>query len=66
MNSGINYDLAQARTADLLRDAQHARLVRAAHANRNSTRRRRTRLPSDWLARVVTRRTVRIPQCQEP
>jgi hypothetical protein len=66
MNSDINYDLAQARTADLLRDAHRARLVRASRADRNSTRRWRMRLPSDRLARVVTRQTVHIPQCQEP
>jgi hypothetical protein len=58
MNSGINYDLAQARTADLLRDAQHARLARAARANRKRTRPWRRRPPADEPAWIVIPRSV--------
>ena len=38
MNARITHHLAQARTDDLLRDAQRARLIRTARAHRNSTR----------------------------
>jgi hypothetical protein len=65
MNSNLTCYLAAARTADLLRNAQQARLARAARGNRTSRRRWRTRLASGPLARVATQRTVPIPQRQE-
>jgi hypothetical protein len=65
MNSNLSYYLAAARTADLLRDAQQARLARAARGNRTPRRRWRTRRASYPLARVATEPTVPIPQCQE-
>ena len=65
MNSNLTYYLAAARIADLLRDAQQARLSRAARGNRAPRRHWRTRLGSDPLARVATQPTEPIPQCQE-
>ena len=65
MNSNLTSYLAAARTADLLRDARQACLVRAARGNRTSRRRWRIRPASDPRARVATQPTETIPQCQE-
>jgi hypothetical protein len=65
MNSSINYYLAAARTADLLRDARQACLARAARGNRTPGRRWRTRRASDPPARAATQPTVPIPQCHQ-